>query len=164
MVQLHNYCSKINTIVIKTMVPAIWKLGHSKSGCFCPDLSGFWQNGSRFSGFQMIGLPDFRSQSKIKTICKPIPITNISKSRWVWISDPQWNLFSKACVLIWLFFDWPRSLWPGVRSSSGLHQSRLPTGLSPGQERSKRDWVGLKLSKMRARVSKISTRWLYSSV
>ena len=32
--------------------------------------NGFWQNGSHLSGFQMVGLPDFRSNSKSRPITK----------------------------------------------------------------------------------------------
>ena len=47
-----------NSWVLKaiTMILMIWKLDHSKCRHF-----GFWQNGSHFSGFQMVGLSEFRS-------------------------------------------------------------------------------------------------------
>ena len=47
------------------IAPTIWEPDHLKSVCFCPDFKCLWQNGTNLSRYQMIvGLPDFRSQSK----------------------------------------------------------------------------------------------------
>ena len=48
--------------------------------------NGFWQNGSNLSGFQMVGLPDFRSHSKSRPFATQ-PLFDHSKSRLVQISD-----------------------------------------------------------------------------
>ena len=75
---------------------------HSKSGRFCPDfkwfltkwqpfvqiLNGFWQNGSYLSGFQIVGLLDFRSHSKSRPFATQ-PLLDHSKSRLGQISDPH---------------------------------------------------------------------------
>ena len=46
------------------IVPNIRKPDHSRSRHFFPISNGFWQNGGYLLGFQMVGLPDFRSHSK----------------------------------------------------------------------------------------------------
>ena len=65
------------------------KTGPFKIGTF---LSGFqmviWQNGCHLSGFQMVGLPDFRSHSKSRSFPTQ-PLLDHLKSRLGWISDIQ---------------------------------------------------------------------------
>ena len=56
-----------NGLVFKlaiAIVSTIQKLDHLKSGCFFRISNSFRQNVSHLSGFQMVGLPDFRSYSK----------------------------------------------------------------------------------------------------
>ena len=84
----------------KAVVPTIWKLDHWKYGCFCGDFTGFWQNGSHLSRFQMVWLPDFKSHANSG------PFAINSKSRLVvQISDPhyffpsrrkQWDLIPRT--------------------------------------------------------------------
>ena len=54
------------------------------------DFNGFWQNGGHLSGFQIVGLPDFRSHLKLGPSATQ-PIFDNLKSRLVWISDPHYN-------------------------------------------------------------------------
>ena len=48
--------------------------------------NGFWQNGRHLLGFQMIGLPDFRSHSKSRPFANQ-PLFDHSKSRLVQLSN-----------------------------------------------------------------------------
>ena len=57
--------------------------------------NGFWQNGCYFSGFQMIGLPDFRSHSKTRPFTTQ-PLLDHSKFRLGRMSDPY--CIQKLCV------------------------------------------------------------------
>ena len=66
---------------------------HSKTGLFKiqPFLSGFqmvWQNGGHLSRFQLVGLPDYRSNSKFRPL-ETNPLFDHSKFRLVRISDPH---------------------------------------------------------------------------
>ena len=72
----------------KAIVPTIWKPGHSKSDIFVWISDGFWQNCGHLSGFQMVGLLDFRSHLKSGPF-ETQPLFDQSKSRLVWISDPH---------------------------------------------------------------------------
>ena len=63
------------------IAPAIWNLD-----IFVWISNGFWQNGGHLSGFQMVGLPNFRSHLKSGPFATQ-PFFNHSESKLVWISD-----------------------------------------------------------------------------
>ena len=75
----------IATVPTKSLVPTIHKPDHSKSGRFCLNFKWFLTNGSHLPGFQMVGLPDFRSHSKSGPLA--------TQHLFVWISDPH-------CILL----------------------------------------------------------------
>ena len=81
-------------------VPTIQKLDHLKLGHFSRTSNGFWQNGGYLSGFQMIGLLNFRSHLKFRPFLT-LPLLEHSKYRLIWISDPHglW-IFGHFLVLL----------------------------------------------------------------
>ena len=64
------------------------KTGPFKIQTFCSDFKWFLKNGSHFSWFQIVVLPDFRSHSKSRPFATQ-PLFDHSKSRLVQISDPH---------------------------------------------------------------------------
>ena len=62
------------------------KTGPFKLQTFSSGFQFFWQNRTDMSGFQMVGLPDFRSHLKSRPFVAQ-PLFDHSKSRLVWISD-----------------------------------------------------------------------------
>ena len=64
--QIPWYCGDLNLTIQNQET---WNLN------FCPDFFFFFQYNSYLSGFQMVGLPDFRSHLKsIHSFCKPTSI------------------------------------------------------------------------------------------
>ena len=64
------------------VVPTIRKLD-----IFVRISNGFQQNGGPLSGFQMVGLLDFRSHSKSRPL--------LDHSKFGWISDPHFSVYKK---------------------------------------------------------------------
>ena len=77
--------------LIKNTV-GIQKPGHAKTELF------EIRNGAHLSGFQMVGLTDFRSRSKFTPFATQ-PLFDHLKFRLVWISDPQCILIQITCVV-----------------------------------------------------------------
>ena len=78
------------------LVPTSWKPQHLKSGHLRPDFKRVltkwrpfvWISNGRVSKFQMVGLPDFRSQSKSRPFATH-PLFDHSESRLVKIWNPD---------------------------------------------------------------------------
>ena len=75
------------------LVPTIWKLDHSKSGCFCSDIKWFLTKQLPFIRINMVGLRDFRSHSKSE------PFKRMSKhSDFKWCLDKSFRISSPHCI------------------------------------------------------------------
>ena len=71
---------------------------HSKTGpfkIFVQISNGLWQNGGHVSGFQIMGLPDFRSLLKSRPLSTQLLLDHL-KSRLGQISDPHCIWFSNG--------------------------------------------------------------------
>ena len=76
-------------------------INHSKTNVFDRFSNGFWQNGGHLSGFQIVGLPDFRSHLKSRPFATQ-PVLDHSKSRLGRISDPHCSPdFRSPLYYIW---------------------------------------------------------------
>ena len=81
--QMHNKCSICSSQNLKTKM-------FQNPDVFVWISNGVWQNGGHLFGFQMFGLPDFRSYSKSRQFSTQ-PLFDHSKSRLVRISDPHYT-------------------------------------------------------------------------
>ena len=81
------------------IAPTILKLNHSKFGRFCPDFKWFLSKCGNLSGFQMVGLPNFRSHSKSGPF-ETKPLINHSQSRLVLISDHHCSLIFQIPTVV----------------------------------------------------------------
>ena len=70
------------------IAPAIWNLD-----IFVWISNGFWQNGGHLSGFQMVGLPNFRSHLKSR---KSVWILNVQVFKWLGNIAKAWPIENRA--------------------------------------------------------------------
>ena len=81
--QMHNKCSICSSQNLKTKM-------FQNPDVFVWISNGVWQNGGHLFGFQMFGLPDFRSYSKSRPYSTQ-PLFDHSKSRLLRILDPHYT-------------------------------------------------------------------------
>ena len=80
------------------IVPIIWKLDHSKSGCFCLDFKWFLTKSRPFVWITNGWASGFQIPFEFQTICNPTFFDH-SKSRLVRISDSRCTLLVQCSLL-----------------------------------------------------------------